>query len=84
MLAINYSTMRKNLKDYCDQAVDHGETVIIVRKEEKNVVLMSLDKYNRIEKALRNTEYLEMIDRGIEQLRSGRGQQHELIEVDDE
>lgn len=84
MLAINYSTMRKNLKDYCDQATDHGETVIIVRKEEKNVVLMSLDKYNRIEKALRNTEYLEMIDRGIEQLQSGRGQQHELIEVDDE
>lgn len=29
-----------------------------------------------------NAEYLAMIDRGIEQLSSGRGQRHELIEVE--
>ena len=84
MLAINYSTMRNNLKDYCDAATDRNETVIVTRKEEKNVVILSLEKYNQIMKAARNAEYLSMIDRGIEQLESGRGQQHELIEVDDE
>ncbi len=35
-------------------------------------------------KAAKNAEYLSMIDKGIEQLESGKGQQHELIEVDDE
>ena len=45
---------------------------------------MSLDRYNQLEKAARNAEYLAMIDRGITQLEAGKGQQHELIEVDDE
>ena len=85
MLAVNYSTIRGKLKDYCDKATDHGETIIVTRKEEKNVVLMSLEKYNELMRAVRNAEYLGMIDRGIEQLSQGKGQQHELIvEVDDE
>ena len=84
MLAVNYSTIRNNLKTYCDKATDNGETVIVTRKGEKNVVILSLEKYNQIMKAARNAEYLSMIDRGIEQLESGKGQQHEWIEVDDE
>ena len=84
MLAVNYSTIRNNLKTYCDKATDNGETVIVTRKGEKNIVILSLEKYNQIMKAARNAEYLSMIDRGIEQLESGKGQQHELIEVDDE
>lgn len=82
MLAVNYSTIRNNLKNYCDKASDFHETVIVTRKNEKNVVLMSLEKYNQLEKAARNNEYLAMIDRGIEQLETGHGQEHELIEVD--
>ncbi|MCD7832444.1 MAG: type II toxin-antitoxin system prevent-host-death family antitoxin [Lachnospiraceae bacterium] len=84
MLAINYSTMRNNLKSYCDTVCEQNETVIVTRKEEKNVVLISLDKYNQMMKMLKNAEYLYTIDRGIEQLKSGKGQQHELIEVEDE
>ena len=84
MLAVNYSTIRNNLKNYCDAATDENETVIVTRKEEKNVVIISLDKYNQLEKAARNAEYLTMIDRGIEQLEAGKGQLHELIEVEDE
>ena len=80
MLAVNYSTIRNNLKDYCDKVTDFSETVIVTRKGEKNVVMMSLEKYNQLEKAARNAEYLSMIDRGMEQLEAGRGQEHELIE----
>ncbi len=83
MLAVNYSTIRNNLKTYCDEATDNNETVIVTRKNEKNVVIISLEQYNQIIKAAKNSEYLAMIDRGIEQLSSGRGQQHELIEVED-
>lgn len=84
MLAVNYSTIRNNLKDYCDKVTDSQETVIVTRKDEKNVVIISLEKYNQLEKAARNAEYLAMIDRGIAQLEAGKGQKHELIEVEDE
>lgn len=84
MLAVNYSTIRNKLKDYCDQATDNHETVIVTRKGEKNVVLMSLEQYNAIMKSARNAEYLAKIDMSIEQLENGKGQIHELIEVDDE
>ena len=84
MLAVNYSTIRNNLKNYCDQATDNNETVIVTRKQEKNVVILSLENYNKIMKAARNAEYLAMIDRAIDQLEAGKGQRHELIEVDDE
>ena len=81
MLAVNYSTIRNNLKDYCDKATDSQETVIVTRKNEKNVVILSLERYNQLEKAARNAEYLSMIDRSMAQLEAGKGQEHELIEV---
>ena len=72
MLAANYSTVRSNLKDYCDKATDENETVIVTRKGEKNIVIMSLDKYNAFMKALRNAEYLDKIDKSIEQIEKGK------------
>ena len=84
MLAVNYSTIRNNLKGYCDRVTDERETVIVTRKDEKNVVIVSLADYNALVKAAKNAEYLEMIDRSIKQLSEGRGQTHELIEAEDE
>lgn len=60
-------------KTYCDEATDNNETVIVTLKDEKNVVILSLEKYNQMMKAAKNAEYLAMIDRGIAQLSSGRG-----------
>ena len=51
MLAVNYSTIRNNLKSYCDKATDENETVIVTRKDEKNVVIISLEQYNSMMKA---------------------------------
>ena len=82
MPAVNYSTIRNNLKDYCDKVTDESETMIVTRKHEKNVVIMSLEQYNSMMKALRNSEYLAKIDRAYEQLESGQGHSHDLIEVD--
>ena len=81
MLAVNYSTIRNNLKEYCDKATDEHETVIVTRKDEKNVVLMSLEQYNEMMKAIRNADYLSKIDRSFQQLEAGQGQQHELVEA---
>ena len=80
MLAVNYSTLRNKLKDYCDEASDNNQTVIITRKNEKNIVIMSLDNYNQLMKSIRNAEYLAKLDRSMEQIKNGFGQTHDLIE----
>jgi antitoxin YefM len=84
MLAVNYSNIRNNLKNYCDKVTDEYETVVVTRKNEKNVVLLSLVEYNALTKAARNAEYLNMLDRAMEQIARGEGKLHELIEADDE
>jgi antitoxin YefM len=84
ILAVNYSTILIRLKDFCDKVTDEYETVIVTRKGEKNVVLISLEEYNSLMKAARNSAYLDMIDRSMEQLAKGQGTAHELIEVDDD
>lgn len=58
MLAANYTTVRNNLKDYCDKASDENEIVLVTRKADKNVVIMSLDRLNQIEKELKNARYI--------------------------
>ncbi|RRD96526.1 type II toxin-antitoxin system Phd/YefM family antitoxin [Clostridiales bacterium COT073_COT-073] len=72
MLAANDSTIRSKFKEYCDQATDHYETIIVTRKEEKNVVILSLEKYNDIMKAVRNAEFLNKIDKSIKQKEDGK------------
>lgn len=72
MLAVNYSTIRNKLKDYCDKVTDENETVIVTRKGEKNIVILSLDEYNSVMKAARNAEYLSMLDRSLTQLENGK------------
>jgi len=71
MLVVNYSTLRSNLKGYCDSITDDYETVIVTRKDEKNVVLISLAEYNALTKAARNAAYLSMLDRSMAQLEGG-------------
>lgn len=81
MLAVNYSTIRNNLKDYCDKATYDDEVIIVTRKEEKNVVIISLDNYNQLTKAARNADYLAKLDRGFAQIAAGNAHVHDLIEV---
>ena len=68
MLAVNYSKIRSKLKDYCDKATDENETIIVTRKDEKNVVLISLEKYNEFIRNIKNTEYLNKIDKAFKQV----------------
>ena len=72
MLAVNYSTIRENLKSYCDKVTDLNETVIVTRKNEKNVVIISLDEWNSLQKALRNAEYLGRLNRSVADVKAGR------------
>ena len=65
MLAVNYSTLRNNLKAYCDYATDDAETV----------VMMSLEAYNNMIENIylrsNHKNYQHILD-GINQLESGK------------
>ena len=37
MLAVNYSTIREQLKNYCDKVTDEHETVIVPAREKKTL-----------------------------------------------
>ena len=74
MLAVNYSTYRNKLKEYCDRVTDDNETVIVTRKSEKNVVVMSLDDYNNMMESLRilkNPSYFIELFQSLQQLQQG-------------
>lgn len=72
MLAVNYSTIRENLKAYCDKVTDLNETVIVTRKDEKNVVIISLDEWNALQKAAHNADYLGRLNRSVSDVKAGR------------
>lgn len=73
MIAVNFTTVRNRFKDFCDKVTDGAETVIVTRKAEKNVVIISAERYNELEKAERNATYLKKLERGIAQIRAGQG-----------
>jgi len=70
MIAIKAMEMRDKFKEYCDKAAS-GETVIVTRKGNKNVVVISEKEYNNMLKAARNAEYLAMIDKSMSELEKG-------------
>lgn len=70
MMVTKQMDLRANIKKYFDLAFS-GETVIVSRKQNKNVVVISEKEYNELQKAKRNAEYLAKLDRSIEQLEEG-------------
>lgn len=85
MLAVNYSELRKNLKDYCDAAVEDLETVLVTRKDDKNVVVISLDEYNNlIENAhiMKDPKYYKELIARAEDVEKGIFKERELIDIE--
>ncbi len=70
MIATKPVDLRARLKDYLDRAFS-GEPVIVSRKNNQNVVIVSEHEYNELQKAKRNFEYLAMLDESRAQLERG-------------
>ena len=85
MVAVNFSTLRSNLKSYCDAASRDAETIIVTRRNEENVVLMSLENYNNLMEHIflmsDRRNYAHIIE-GIEQLRAGRVMERSTAELE--
>ena len=62
----NYTTSRNSLKSIIDTVCDNNEEVIVTTKNNKSVVIMSLDEYNRTHVQLKRElkEAMEQIERG--------------------
>ena len=48
MLAVNYTNLRENMKTYMDKVTDDFETMIVTRKDNKNIVMISEEVYNNL------------------------------------
>jgi len=70
MLAVKSMDVRENFKSLCDK-VFKGETVIISKPKNENIVMMSESEYNEIIKAKRNEEYLAMLDKSMAEAEAG-------------
>lgn len=70
MIATKQVDLRANIKKYFDIAFD-GEPVIVSRKNNKNVVIVSEQEYNELQKAKRNAEYLAKLEYSRAQLERG-------------
>lgn len=87
MLAVNYTNFRENMKDYMDKATDDYETMIVTRKNNKNVVVISEETYNNLMEnvyVMGNKSNYDWLMESKEQLESGKFKEHDLIEVKDE
>ena len=85
MIATNYSEVRNNLKTYCDKATKDYETIIITRKNNENVVLMSEEEYNNLMENLyirSNLKYYQRLLESIKEVEKGNFKEHDLVEVD--
>lgn len=70
MLAVKSMDVRENFKSLCDK-VFRGETLIISRPKNENIVMMSEKEYNDIMKAKCNAEYLAMLDKSMTEAEKG-------------
>ena len=64
MLAVKSMDVRDNFKKICDK-VFNGETLVVSRPKNQNIVMMSEAEYNEIMKIKRNAEYLAMLDKSM-------------------
>jgi antitoxin YefM len=71
MLAVKSMDVRDNFKTLCDR-VFCGETLIVSRPKNENIVMLSEKEYNDLQKAKRNAEYLAMIDKSMAEAEAGK------------
>jgi len=83
MEAVSYSDLRKNLKSYLDHVYQDHDPLIVTRKNNENVVMISMEEYN----SLIETNYLmaneanaKHLMKSINQVKTRKLHKKELIE----
>ena len=71
MIALRTIDFRNDCKKVSD-LVNAGETVVIARPRNENLVILSEKEYNELEKARRNAERLAKINESLQQAAKSR------------
>lgn len=85
MFAVNYSTLRNNMKSYFDKVSDDRDTMIVTRKDE-NVVIMSQSTYDSLMETVyltNNRHNYDHLMKSIQQLEDEKATEHTLIDPEE-
>ncbi|MDR4518155.1 MAG: type II toxin-antitoxin system prevent-host-death family antitoxin [Nitrosomonas sp.] len=83
MKAISYTAARSNLAKTMENICNDHEPVIITRKNERSVVMLSLEDYEALEETaylLRSPKNMKRLIESISELEDGKGLPKELNE----
>jgi antitoxin YefM len=75
MDAVTYTDLRQNMKTYMDRVVMDCAPLIVTRKNNENVVMISVDEYNSLVETnylLSNEANAEHLKKSIAQHRAGK------------
>ena len=85
MKAITYTEARENLAQTMQQVCDDHDAVVITKRRDQAVVMMSLEDYESLAETaylLRSPTNAKRLRDAVEQLRSGKGKRRELPELE--
>jgi antitoxin YefM len=85
MKAINYTTLRENMKTYMDEVTNDYEVMVVTRKDNKNVVMLSEETYNNLMENIYitgNKENYDWLMESKKQLEKGKAEIKYLYEAD--
>ena len=85
LLAVNYTELRGNMKECMDKVSDDYETLIITRKKNRNIVMISEETYNNMLEnmhLLGNEANYRWLMESKRQLENGQAKVRKLIEVE--
>ena len=85
MLAVNYTELRGNMKECMDKVSDDYETLIVTRKKNRNIVIISQETYNNMLEnmhLLGNEANYRWLMESKKQLETGQVSTKDLIEVE--
>ena len=84
MKTLTYTAARENLAKTMQQVCDDHDAVIITRRRDQAVVMMSLEDYESLEETaylLRSPRNAQRLREAVDQLRAGGGTERELPEL---
>lgn len=82
MDAVSYSDLRQNLKSFMDKVYNDHDPLIITRKNNENVVLLSINEYNSLIETsylLSNESNAAHLKKSIDQYSKGKAKNRELL-----
>ena len=87
MKAISYTAARENLAATINEVCEDRSPVIITRKRDQAVVMMSLEDYESLEETsylLRVPANAQRLQASIQSLEAGEGAERKIVEIHEE